>query len=292
MTQPEGQGPSFAMLSCANGAEQCVKDSIAPAGWRLAFSRPGFVTCKHDDAVEPPTGTFIRTGSHSIGQLRGADGPTLIKQLQDLLGQHLDEPVDHLHVWPRDRLPIGKFGFEPGLDEVSKAVAEEVFEAIRPRFVSAPAPNQTAESGQRVLDIVLVDPAHWFVGWHHAKKWETRWPGGVQPIEPEEEPISRAYYKAAESIAWSGFEMAPGDTVVEVGSAPGGACGRFLEMGFNVLAIDPAEMDPSIARASETETSQSPRGRSCRVESSPARVGCLSIPMSNPKRRSPRSITS
>ncbi|MEO1525215.1 MAG: SAM-dependent methyltransferase [Planctomycetota bacterium] len=247
MNDRNGQGPTFAMLSCANGAEQCVKDSIAHDGWRLAFSRPGFVTCKHDQAVDPPRGIFVRTRSHSIGQLRGVDGQTLIEQLGEQLSEHLSAPVDHLHVWPRDRLPIGKFGFEPGIDEVSLAVADEIHAAIQPKFVTASEPNQVASPGDRVLDVVLVDPSHWFVGWHTAEDWESRWPGGVQPLDPEEEPISRAYYKAAESIVWSEFDMNPGDTVVEVGSAPGGACGRFLELGFQVLAVDPAEMDPSIA---------------------------------------------
>ncbi|MEL6104863.1 MAG: SAM-dependent methyltransferase [Planctomycetota bacterium] len=247
MSETTEDGPSFAMLTCANGAEQCVKDAIAPLGWRLAFSRPGFVTCKHDHAAAPPYDTFIRTSSYSIGQVRGVEGQALLAQLMTLLEAHSQEPFDQLHVWPRDRLPIGKFGFEPGLDEVSKVVADELHAVTHPRFVTAAAPNQIAQPGERVLDVVLVDPSHWFVGWHQAEAWETRWAGGVQPLEPDEEPISRAYYKAAESIDWSGFEMNPGDTVVEVGSAPGGACGRFLELGFNVIAVDPAEMDESIA---------------------------------------------
>ena len=98
-----------------------------------------------------------------------------------------------------------------------------------------------------MLDVVLVEPSDWFVGWHNADDWHSRWPGGVQPIEPQYEPISRAYYKAAESITWSGFEFEPGDVAVEVGSAPGGACGRLLELGLRVIGIDPAEMDPRIA---------------------------------------------
>lgn len=40
--------------------------------------------------------------------------------------------------------------------------------------------------------------------------------------------------------------MQPGDLAVEIGSAPGGACGRLLELGLRVIGIDPAEMDPRI----------------------------------------------
>ena len=40
--------------------------------------------------------------------------------------------------------------------------------------------------------------------------------------------------------------MQPGDLAVEIGSSPGGACGRLLELGLRVIGIDPAEMDPRI----------------------------------------------
>ena len=108
------------------------------------------------------------------------------------------------------------------------------------------APNEIAQPGDRVLDVVLVEPSHWFVGTHEASNWPARWPGAVQPIQPKYEPISRAYYKAAEAITWSGFDLQPGDLAVEIGSAPGGACGRLLELGLRVMGVDPAEMDPRI----------------------------------------------
>ncbi|QDT57988.1 putative 23S rRNA ribose 2'-O-ribose methyltransferase [Stieleria bergensis] len=239
------------MLCCAVGAETRVKADMAEEGWRLAFSRPGFVTAKHDQTTDLPAGIFIRTSSHSLGQLRGGEGNQLITELNQLL---LDkspfddaaQPFDQLHVWPRDRLPIGKFGFEPGLDEVSLAVADEMHKQLKEKWVKSYSPNLTATAGQRILDVVLIDPSHWFVGWHEASDCHSCWPGGVQPIEPPQEPVSRAYYKAAESIAWSEFPMQPGDTVVEIGSAPGGACGYLLELGMNVIGIDPAEMDEQI----------------------------------------------
>lgn len=237
------------MLCCANGAENQVKQSISESGWRLAFSRPGFVTAKHDDNVDLPSGTFIRTASFSVGHLKDADGENQIRSLTELLESKFPKGLqfDEVHVWPRDRVPIGKFGFEPGVDEVAKLVADRVFESLSGTWVRSDAPNRIAQPGARVLDLILVDPADWFVGWHTATKWHSRWPGGVQPIEPQYEPVSRAYFKAAESIAWSGFDLKPGDVAAEIGSAPGGACGRLLELGLKVIGIDPAEMDDRIA---------------------------------------------
>jgi len=243
---------SFAMLTCACGAEGAVKAEMGRQGWRLAFSRPGFVTAKHDGRADLPAGIFVRTAAHSIGKARGARFVELADQLESAL---LDGPsnsraprrFDQLHVWPKDRVPIGRFGFEPGLDEVSKAVAAEIFTRLGERLLRCDAPNRIASPEDQVLDVVLVEPSHWFFGHHTAADWPTRWPGGVQPIEPRYPPISRAYYKAAEAIAWSGFALQAGDVCVEIGSAPGGASGRLLEIGMHVIGIDPAEMDPRIA---------------------------------------------
>jgi 23S rRNA (cytidine2498-2'-O)-methyltransferase len=240
--------PVFSMLCCAHGAEHTVKQSLAAEGWRLAFSRPGFVTAKNDRDLPPPSGVFVRTSARSIGQASGDDAR---KQIASLV-EHLEaadphaRPFDQLHVWPKDRLPIGRFEYEPGVDEVSRAVAEEVYQAISKPWLSCDAANRIALSGERVLDIVLVEPSHWFFGMHTAKSWPSRWPGGVQPIDPKFPPISRAYYKAAEAVTWSRFNMQPGDRAIEIGSAPGGACGRLLELGMEVIGIDPAEMDPRI----------------------------------------------
>lgn len=242
---------TFAMLCCACGAEKAVKSSMADSGWRLAFSRPGFVTAKNDQPNAPlPEGPFIRTAAHSLGQSRNTQATDHLQVLLETLHQHWPAPqaFDELHVWPKDRVPIGKFGFEPGIDEVSKAVAEEIYSALSETWCRADAPNRIAEPGARVLDVVLVEPSHWFFGTHTAADWPTRWPGGVQPIAPRYEPISRAYFKAAEAITWSGFPMQEGDLVVEIGSSPGGACGRLLELGMRVIGIDPAEMDARIAK--------------------------------------------
>ena len=73
------------MLCCAHGAEQAVKSEISRDGWRLAFSRPGFVTCKHDDSKTLPHGVFIRTASQSIGQCRDSNGRQQIAKLIESL---------------------------------------------------------------------------------------------------------------------------------------------------------------------------------------------------------------
>jgi len=245
----------FAMIACQNGAQQVVVAEVASDNWRLAFSRPGFVTVKRDVATDRlPRGVFVRAASWSIGKTAGVDSNVMIAEVTELV-RATGHVFNRLHVWPRDRVPIGKFGFEPGVDEVTAVVASAIAAGLPRDIVTTAIANEVAAPGDRVLDIILVDPANWWIGWHrvpgsaHATGGDsipTTWPGGVQPLEPVVPVISRAYFKAAESIAWSGFNMRQGDVAVEIGSAPGGACGRLLELGLTVIGIDPGDMDPEI----------------------------------------------
>jgi len=255
----------FAIVCCQNGSEPAVKEEVGRTGWRLAYSRRGFLSFKKDtlgggtaggnrDHTRLPHGAFVRTASWSLGLAKGEDAAANVTQLLDIMAQSgIKEPFDRLHVWPRDRVPVGKFDFEPGPDEVTTVIGDMILPVlIQHQIVRDDRFNRVANRGERVLDIVLVEPSQWAIGWHPVPRLTgrnanaalpTMWPGGVQPIHQHQEVISRAYYKAAEAIAWSGFEMRPGDTAMEIGAAPGGACSYLLEMGLTVIGVDPAEMD-------------------------------------------------
>lgn len=245
----------FAMICCQNGAQSAVLAEVEREGWRRAFSRPGFVTVKSDVATDKlPRGVFVRTASWSLGKAKGNDASAMIADVASAIAS-AKQTFDRLHVWPRDRVPIGKFDFEPGPDEVTNAIAGMIADGVSRSLVRSPIPNEIAKAGDNVLDIVLIDPSEWWIGWHYVPKAtksdsgaqvSTMWPGGVQPIIPTVPVISRAYYKAAEAIQWSGFDMKRGELAIEVGSSPGGACGRMLELGLHVIGIDPGEMDPEI----------------------------------------------
>jgi len=257
----------FAIVCCQNGADPAVKTEVAHDGWRLAYSRRGFLSFKNDapgdkavalhDHSRLPHGIFVRTASWSLGLAKGEDAASNAEQTVAIIEQSgIKLPFDCVHIWPRDRVPVGKFDFEPGVDEVAMVVGEMLVPSLKQHGIVVDERfNRVAKRGERVLDIVLVEPSQWAIGWHPVPRLTgrnansalpTMWPGGVQPIKPPDEVISRAYFKAAEAIAWSGFEMRPGDTAVEVGAAPGGACSLLLEMGLKVIGIDPAEMDEEV----------------------------------------------
>ncbi len=249
---------AFAMVCCQHGSEPAVKAEVGRDGWRLAFSRRGFITLKHEAVPKGlPRGVFVRTASWSLGMIKGEDFAANLETLFGILaGSGTKQAFDQLHVWPRDRVPVGRFDFEPGVDQLSMVIGRSVAEALHARgMIRNRTFNAVASAGDRVLDVVLIDPSQWAIGWHEvprlsgtaaAKMIAKTWPGGVQPLQPSGPVLSRAYFKAAEAIAWSGLEMQSGDLAVEVGSAPGGSCGLLLERGLRVLGIDPAEMDPEI----------------------------------------------
>jgi 23S rRNA (cytidine2498-2'-O)-methyltransferase len=58
--------------------------------------------------------------------------------------------------------------------------------------------------------------------------------------------VSRAWMKICEALMWGQVPLRAGDICAEIGSAPGGAAQYLLQQGMQVIAIDPAEIDPAI----------------------------------------------
>ncbi len=245
-------GARFVFCICQQGAEPIIKSAaMAPSlGYRLAFSRPGLLTFKLPARGERPGPSVaahripasvrwaVRLAGYGLGQVRGTEAGALARQVAALAGGKWDT----VHVFPRDRGLPGFRGFEPGPDALSRAIAGE----LQPHFPGVPCGQRPASMGNRVLDIVVIEPHHWLVGWHTADRLEATWPGGVFACRPPAEMISRAYLKMAEAVAWSRLPIRSGDRVVEIGSAPGGAAQRLLDIGLSVVGIDPAEMDPRV----------------------------------------------
>jgi 23S rRNA (cytidine2498-2'-O)-methyltransferase len=97
-----------------------------------------------------------------------------------------------------------------------------------------------------VLDVVVLAPGEWWIGYHRAVRRHERWAGGAIPIALPEHAVSRAYAKLVEALTWSDLPLAPEDECVEIGCAPGGASQALLDRGLFVTGIDPAEVDPAV----------------------------------------------
>lgn len=244
------QPGEFIFLVCQQGSEKPLKQLVLSpeSPFRLAYSRPGLLTFKSSEESTVPAHPLIRQSGVVLKQVQLAEttslptqtgsGSLFAQSIRQMLGS-IGETWDFLHVFERDRCEVGAFGFEPGASELVKSVSAQLIERMGPKFQV----NEIAPLGSRVLDCIIVEPDRWIVGWHQVvENWQS-WPGGVFPVGEPEAMISRAYLKMAEALAWSELPIEPGDRVVEIGSAPGGASQRLLDMGLQVTGIDPAEMN-------------------------------------------------
>ncbi len=239
----------FIFLVCQQGNEPFLKSQLLndKLPFRLAFSRPGLLTFKVsqtgeslDDSADVltrlslPDWPLIRHCGYGLGQVRGEDADALVTETYDLAGHDWA----NIHVFQRDTALPGTRGFEPGPNELTKDILQR-FRARIPERPAAPLID-----GARILDVIIIEPNQWLVGYHLAGAIHTHWNGGCPDIAQPPMMISRAYLKIAEAIQWSQLPLEPDDAICEIGSAPGGACQRLLDLGLNVTGIDPAEMSP------------------------------------------------
>ncbi|WBV42688.1 SAM-dependent methyltransferase [Pseudoroseomonas cervicalis] len=71
--------------------------------------------------------------------------------------------------------------------------------------------------------------------------------GAVRFEEDREGPPSRAYLKLWEALTRLGRWPGPGETVLDLGAAPGGWTWALAQLGCQVVAVDKAQMDPGVA---------------------------------------------
>lgn len=251
----------FVFVTCQVGTETICKQRILAINEsvRFAFSRPGCLTFKLGEhpqqvltalAIEP----FVRTFGYSLKVVKGEEGSVLATQVWEMVGEIDDVNFKHLHCWSRDQVVTGVHGFEPQVTPLAQAVGE-LIASHRPANTDSESEttashslsvNRLANSGEWILDVVIIEPNEWLVGFHQAESIPTRWPGGIPPFEVEGETVSRAYLKMAEAIEWSRIPFHQDETVVEIGSAPGGSCQFLLEQEMKVIGVDPAEMDEDV----------------------------------------------
>jgi 23S rRNA (cytidine2498-2'-O)-methyltransferase len=243
----------FLMTTCQIGFEAALKaevDKRWPA-LRFAFSRPGFVTFKLDPEGNYPDdfrlrSIFARSHAFSLGKVTGQDFAAMAR---DAWSQYGDRPCRRVHVWSRDKLRIGHHGYEarpiPEVFEAQAALAEAAPPNVE-LIDQSTWRNEMAVLGEPILDCVLVEPDQWWIGYHRARTFASRWPGGLVPLELPAKMVSRAWFKMEEALRWSGLPIGEGTKVAEIGAAPGGASQALLSRGCELIGIDPAEMDPEI----------------------------------------------
>jgi 23S rRNA (cytidine2498-2'-O)-methyltransferase len=255
-------GAQFVFMTCRAGAEGAVKEEVArlEPGWRLSFSRPGFLTFKHagerpldDRQLAERNWTFAHACGISLGRLKGESLAVLAAQAwrhEDVAALAAHGDFKDIHVWQRDLSAIDD-DCEPSMITPLCQEIEAALRAAAPdscdKLRSIPSGRKhPATRNGRVLDVIVIEPGEWMIGHHRAVRRHERWPGGAIPVPMPEHAVSRAYAKLEEAIGWSDLPLAAGDESVEIGCAPGGASQALLDRGLFVTGVDPADVDPSV----------------------------------------------
>jgi len=240
----------FLFVTCQVGAESAVKGELARdlPDYRLAYSRPGFLTFKlpppylvPDDF--DPRSVFARTHGLTLGKVTGESDEELAHAAWTLVA---GRPFARLHVWQRDERAAGDHGYEPGPSAAAHAARAALASAAPAWAAPLAAAPATAQPGELVFDCVLVNRGEWWLGQHRAQAGPSCLEGGYFEVATPAEPVSRAYLKMAEALAWSQLPLKSGQRIVELGCAPGGSCQLLLRRGLLVTGVDPAAMNPTV----------------------------------------------
>lgn len=258
--------PQFLFATCQVHAEAVLKRELARKwpDFRFAFSRPGFLTYRLPEPSPLKPGSdlgsiFARAWGLVLGKGVAETLPARCQAVLEFLRQ-TPEPIAAIHVWERDRYSPGYRGFEPTLTVAAHEAAQALrdnwsaeYPAIPIRPLARTAAGEEAllgfpavAAGECILDVIVVEPAEWWVGFHYVSGIETTWPGGLLPLELPEHAVSRGYLKMSESLLWSGAPITAGDLCIDLGSAPGGAAQALLDRGLRVVGVDPAEIHPAV----------------------------------------------
>ncbi|MBI1947524.1 MAG: hypothetical protein HYS27_17670 [Deltaproteobacteria bacterium] len=224
---------TFWLALCAPGAEKTLAAGVAAAGLRLAFSRKGVVTLKApgalaaDARLDAPLARFAAPCFGRAGELHDD-----VRALARVAGA----PV-RLHV-----LDTAADAAWQEADALRAALAAELRDVVRE--------GERPEPGDHVVTVVLIDGTPWLTLHRHAL-FGSPWPGGrprVTIAAPDQGgPPSRAYLKLREVLERAALEPRPGERALEIGAAPGGAAMLLLELGLDVVGVDPNEMDARVA---------------------------------------------
>jgi 23S rRNA (cytidine2498-2'-O)-methyltransferase len=120
------------------------------------------------------------------------------------------------------------------------ALIEAALPPVKARALTFPEPAPTGHLGAWTLlapDLMLASPT----------KTSPFVNGAVRFEEDREGPPSRAYLKLWEALTRLGRWPGPGETVLDLGAAPGGWTWALAQLGCDVVAVDKAQMDPAVA---------------------------------------------
>jgi 23S rRNA (cytidine2498-2'-O)-methyltransferase len=123
--------------------------------------------------------------------------------------------------------------------QVNKALAEAIIEET--------GAVESIKKPQIIVSL-LCTAGKGYLGISLARENLSDWPGGARHFAQTPEQISRAEFKLLEALEVFGVTLPTKGRALDLGAAPGGWTRILLEAGLHVVAVDPANLDPRLAK--------------------------------------------
>ncbi|MFZ4715026.1 MAG: SAM-dependent methyltransferase [Bacteriovoracaceae bacterium] len=221
-------------MTCNYGSEKALIHEVVKGcpELSLGFSKKGFVTFKARDVIAlnfRVESVFARVQGLSLSRFKivNESMSEVISFVSELIKQY---PTSLVHVSPRERMDKDKI--DSDLIQLSQK-----YQALFQDNMVNP---------ETIIDLIMVEEDEIWVGMRKVMKEEHLIAGNRPEIELPVEAPSRAYLKIAEAFYLFRPSILPGETIMEIGSAPGGASYYLLSQGYKVIGVDNAQMDEKV----------------------------------------------
>jgi 23S rRNA (cytidine2498-2'-O)-methyltransferase len=227
------------VLLCRPGCEQHLVREAVDAGWSAIVGGSGLVrldggaSTDAPETADRPTGgwAFADTELTEARELPGDSVNALAAAIGDWLGEQLrGEVIDQ--PWP---CVFSAVGDEPGLARRAAAVEKAFGELLRRRLGRVAKLASPARPPVRGLVRGLFVA---FTAFDRALVSRQAWLGGQRRMADDARAPSRSYLKVEEAYGLLGRAPQAGETVCDLGAAPGGWSYSAASRGARVTAVD------------------------------------------------------
>lgn len=119
-------------------------------------------------------------------------------------------------------------------------------QALAEAFTEETGAIESIKKPQIIISILCTSHKS-YLGISPAEANLSSWPGGARHYAQTPEQISRAEFKLLEALETFDVELPAQGHALDLGAAPGGWTRLLLDAGLQVIAADPAHLDPRLA---------------------------------------------
>ena len=255
----EGPPTTSVLFSAAEPYVDAAINELKNAFQRrmLSFERLGPDTCLvHTVGVAAPEIfaasyriplVFVRHLVDEVARVRPLEDEEylvdeLVERIQELTGQHGHSHLS-LQAWSTGRTPIGA-------EHLRFKIADRLSDGLG-----------LARAGKPNILALCVTPREVVLGFTKRTHALSDWPGGRVRLSRRPDQVSRAEFKLEELLKVGGVRFPKRGTAVDLGASPGGWTRVLRDAGLKVHAVDPADLDPRVARDSGVLHERTTAGR-------------------------------